>query len=129
MIDTNGLLRGDQQRGDASERAREEEALIIHLSDNNLVRAIQHPVRERTHTIPIRERNIITSSFFASHFAMGNESYRRIHTFVYAHIFRTDKNTVQAHVTHLFVWSLRAEFGAISISPAFTSGLSMCSSS
>lgn len=56
MIDTKGLLRGDQQRGDASEGAREEEALIIHLSDNDLVRAIQHPVRECTHTIPIRKR-------------------------------------------------------------------------
>lgn len=56
LIDTKGLLRGDQQRGDASERAREEEALIINLSNNNLVREIQHPVGECTHTIPITHR-------------------------------------------------------------------------
>lgn len=62
LIDTKGLLRGDQQRGDASEGAREEKALIIHLSDNDLVRAIQHPVRECTHTIPIRKRETQVSS-------------------------------------------------------------------
>lgn len=37
------------------------------------------------------------------------------------------QNTVQVLVTYPFVWSLRAEFGAISNSSAFTSGLSMCS--
>lgn len=40
LIDAKGLLGGDQQRGDASEGAREEKALVIHLSNYNLVRAI-----------------------------------------------------------------------------------------
>lgn len=35
--------------------------------------------------------------------------------------------TVQVIPTHLLVWSFRAEFGAISNSPASTLGLSMCS--
>lgn len=136
MIDAKGLLRGDQQRGDASDRAREEEALIIHLSDNNLVRAIQHPVRECSHTIPMRHgetqsHQVYLCSLHVSvvwHCAV--KVVGEIHTFVYAHAFRIDKkNTVQAIVTHLLVWSLRAEFGAISNSSASTLGLSMLSSS
>lgn len=52
MIDTEGLLRGDQQGGDASEGAGEEEALIVHLSGDNLVRAFQYLVREDACTVP-----------------------------------------------------------------------------
>lgn len=55
LIDTKRLLGGDQQRRGASERAREEEALIIHLSSNNLVRAIQHSIREGTYAIPVQQ--------------------------------------------------------------------------
>lgn len=62
MIDTKGLLRRDEQRGGASERAGGEEALVVHLSDNRLVGALQHPVGERAHAISGRHgENTIAS--------------------------------------------------------------------
>lgn len=115
LIDAKGLLGGDQQRGDASKRARGEEALIVHLSDNSLVRAIQSPIRERTHTIPIRQRDTVTLSSSklccVCLFAMQVSVHMQEET----------------EGTHLLVCSLRTEFGAISSSPVSTSGLSMCS--
>lgn len=51
LIDTKGLLRRDEQRGGASERAGGEEALVVHLSYNHLVGTLQHPVGESTHAI------------------------------------------------------------------------------
>lgn len=129
LIDTKGLLRGDQQRGDAGERAREEKALIIHLSDNNLVGAIQHPIRECTHTIPIRQRttqshqvSVIDYMFLA--FCIVQLKWLRKSTYLSVHMLRGLNDCAD---THLLVWSLRAEFGAISNSPASTSGLSICS--
>lgn len=119
LIDTKGLLRSDQQRGDAGKRAREEQALIINLSDNSAVRAIKHPVRECTNTIPSRHKyNSISLSDFCTYFCflrnVQSESTRNLHM-------RTDK----IHSSYLFVSSLRAEFGAISNSSVSTSGLSI----
>lgn len=58
LIDAEGLLRGDQQRRDASERARGEEAFIVNLSDDDLVGAVQHSIGESTHAVPIRRTKI-----------------------------------------------------------------------
>lgn len=44
LIDTKGLLRGDEQGGDARDGARVEEALTVHVGDDGLVGAVQHPV-------------------------------------------------------------------------------------
>lgn len=81
LIDTKGLLRGDQERGDAGDGARREEALIVNLSDNSLVRTVQHTVSECTHTVPAaRMHSRQDSSYRGAVFT--SEHY---HIFSYAH--------------------------------------------
>lgn len=113
LIDTENLLWGDQERTHPSERTRWEEALIVNLSNNKLVRAIQHPVGEHTHTIPVRHRKQKpnTSCFYD----------------VVCYKLCIKHTVQQEQITHLLVWSLRAEFGAIRISSASTWGWSTCS--
>lgn len=112
LIDTKGLLRSDQQRGDAGKRAREEQALIVNLSDNSAVRAIKHPVRECTDTIPSRHKyNSISLSEFCTYFCFFRtvqcESWRNSHVKLCAYLWEQIKPTV---LTCLFgVWGLSLE--------------------